>query len=136
MEKCLEKRSMENELNGRQQTFLDLFRIFAAFSVMIGHSFSFYKLSAFRDQTYFPNIQDIGVVMLFMLSGFLSVYSLNAKNINHDYKFSNYLKHKTVRIMRELFPGLILIAIIDYVSIMINGAEYRYFDAYNIKQFI
>ncbi len=56
---------MNKVLNGTQQTILDLFRIVAAMFVLVGHSFSFYQTTIFKDQTYFPYIQNIGVVVFF-----------------------------------------------------------------------
>ena len=125
-----------NALNGNQQTILDLFRIIAAMSVMVGHSFSFYHVTVFKDQTYFPYIQNIGVVIFFLLSGFLTAFSIAVKNKQHQYMFSQFFKHKTVRIAKEYIPGLILIAIIDAISIFVNKEGYSYYGAFNIKQFI
>lgn len=123
-------------LNGRQQTFLDIIRIVAALFVLVGHSFTYYNLTIFKDQTYFTYLPNIGVVIFFLLSGFLMALSLENKNKLHQYTFLQFLKHKTFRIAREYFPGLVLIAMIDYISIWINGEDYAYYQAYNIWQFI
>lgn len=130
------KVSHEPVLNGRQQTILDLFRIIAAAFVMVGHSFSFYHCTVFRDQTYFPYLQNIGVVLFFLLSGFLTAFSLEKKNNNHQYTFLKFASHKAFRILKEYIPGLLIIAVIDAISILINGDKYPYYEAYNIKQFI
>ena len=127
---------MEIRLSGSQQIFLDKYRIIAAYFVLVGHSFSYYQMTIFKDQQYFPYIQNIGVVMFFLLSGFLTTYSLNNKNKNGDYEFEMFAKHKAARIMKEYLPGLLLIALIDYMAIRINGSGYSYYQAYNIKQFL
>ena len=126
----------DNTLNGTQQTTLDLFRIVAAMFVLAGHSFSFYQITVFKDQTYFPYIQNIGVVMFFLLAGFLTAFSIARKNKDHQYTFSSFFKHKAIRIAKEYIPGLILIAVIDFISILINKEGYSYYGSFNITQFI
>ena len=42
----------DNKLNGRQQLILDIFRIVAAAFVLIGHSFSFYQCTIFKDHLF------------------------------------------------------------------------------------
>lgn len=123
-------------LSGYQQTFLDFYRILAALFVVIGHSFSFYGISIFRDEQYFVYLQNVGVVMFFLLSGFLSAYSLSKKNKNGNYTLYNFSTHKIKRIMMEYVPALSLIAVIDLVAIRCNGVKYGYFETYNIEQFI
>lgn len=122
-------------LNGRQQTILDVFRITAALFVMVGHSFSFYGCTIFKDQTFFPYIQNIGVVIFFLLSGFLTAFSLSKNNKDHSYTFFDFFRHKSLRISKEYIPGLVIIAVIDAISIIVNGDRYSYYQAYNIKQF-
>ena len=104
-------------LNGRQQTFLDIFRVTAALFVLFGHSFSVYGLTFLKDQQVFPYSQNIGVVMLFLLSGFLLAYSLDGKSQSGDYTIAAFASHKTRRIFREYIPALILIALLDALSI-------------------
>ena len=123
-------------LSVSQQKILDIFRITAAYFVLVGHSFSFYHLTIFKDQTYFMYLQNIGVVVFFLLSGFLMAYSLDNKNKLQQYTFAKFLTHKTKRIAREYLPGLVLIAIIDLIAILMNGDLYGYYKAYNVTQFI
>ena len=127
---------MNTRLTSGQKFLLDIYRISAALLVLIGHSFSYYQISFFKNQDLFPYIQNIGVIMFFLLSGFLTTYSLNCKNENKDYSFYLFTKHKVIRIMKEYFPGLIFIGIVDFVSIKINNSKYLYYNAYNLKQFI
>lgn len=126
----------DGELDGNQQTILDIFRVVAALFVMVGHSFSFYRLTVFKNQTYFPSLQNIGVVIFFLLSGFLTAFSLTKKNRGHQYSFSKFFAYKTSRILKEYIPGLVLIAIIDFISIIINAERYSYYQAFNVKQFV
>lgn len=73
--------------------------------VLLGHSFSYYGMTPLKDQSYFPYIQNIGVVILFELSGFFTVYSLDNKNRNHDYAFKSYIKKRACRIGRGYIPA-------------------------------
>ena len=127
---------MQNSLTYKQQNILDVFRIIATLFVVVGHSLSFYQFTIFKDQNYFPYIQNIGVVMLFILSGFLTTYSINSKNCNKEYTFILYVKHKLVRIYKEYIPGLGFIALTDFLSIKINKVGYSYYESYNLKQFL
>lgn len=122
-------------LSESQQNFLDVFRIIAAAGVMVGHSFSFYQVTPFKDEAYFPYIQNIGVVMFFLLSGFLTTFSIMKRN-KDGFCFYDFFIHKFLRINKEYLPGLAMIAVIDYLSIIVNGNGYRYYDALNIKQFL
>ena len=131
------------ELTGGESAFLDYYRCVGAFLVLFGHSFSFYGMTIFRNQKYFPSLQNIGVVMLFLLSGFLTTYSINYKDITNNYSFKKFAKHKIDRIMREYIPGLLIIASIDGIAIFFEHigffsfrGGYRFYNAYNLKQFI
>ena len=119
-----------------QQEYLDVFRILAAGMVLIGHSFAFYGVSLFKNQDHFAALQNIEVVMLFMLSGFLTAYSINQKNKNHSYTLAEFARTKTIRIMQEYIPALILIAVLDAIAISINSVSYSYYSTYNIQQFL
>lgn len=124
------------ELDRRQRLFLDAFRITAAMMVLLGHSLGYYQYTIFKDETYFPYWQNIGVVMFFLLSGFLNTYSLERRNKDNQYSIKNFIKHKSIRFYREYIPGLICIVSIDAIFIQCNPKNYHYYSALNIKQFI
>lgn len=127
---------MKNTLQRGEQIVLDVVRIIAATFVLFGHSFSFYQVTIFKDQSYFPYIQNIGVIIFFLLSGFLTTYSIEIRNKNNDYAFGSYVKHKVKRILRELLPALSIVATIDFIAILINKEKYQFYEGYNILQFI
>ena len=128
--------SIKPDLNGSQQTFLDCFRIFAALLVLLGHAFLYAGLTIFQTEAYFPSLADTGVVLLFLLSGFLTAYTLERKNVSHDYSYTRYVRHKIIRIMWEYIPALLFIAVIDAVSIRHNPSMYRYYESYDWKSFL
>lgn len=127
---------MKKNLSGFQTIFLDVYRIIAALLVVLGHNLDFYLPELLCQPNYFPYIQNIGVVMLFLLSGFLTVHSIEKRNEENNYKYSVFVKHKFLRIMKEYIPALLYIALIDYVSIRMNGENYWFYDTYSIKNFI
>ncbi len=115
---------------------LDIFRIIAAWAVLIGHGFSFFTISVFKDQTYFPYIQNIGVDLLIMLCGFFIAHSLSCKLYENKLSFKDFLIEKACRIGLAFVPALILVAVIDKIIISITPPAYTYYGAFNIKTFV
>ena len=113
--------------------FLYILRIIAAIAVLVGHSFSYYNLSILKDESEFCYIQNIGVVLFFLLSGFFTVYSINQKQ---NSTFITFFQHKLKRIMREYIPGIIFIAALDKVSILVSEENYLFKQNYTISSFI
>lgn len=136
MKYACEESMKQRELSGFQQTYLDVYRIIAAFLVLVGHVFSWYGISVFKNEQYYPYLQNIGVVMLFLLSGFLTAYSLEKKNKNHLYTCKSFARYKLIRILREYLPALFCIAIIDRISILCSRDAYSFYSAYNPIQFL
>lgn len=124
------------KLTSGQSAFLDYYRICAALFVLFGHSFSYYKLTLFKNQAHFPYVQNIAVIMFFLLSGFLTMCSLCQKNKSGDYKLMDFLKHKVKRVFMEYFPALLFVALIDCIAIWLNGDKYPYYGAFNFKTFV
>lgn len=92
--------------------FLDGLRGLASQLVLIGHTLDFYCtdlpawLEVFR-------LQEFGVVIFFVLSGYLIAYSADRQQQHHNGTFSNYLRSRAVRIYATLIPALLLIALLD-----------------------
>lgn len=116
--------------------FLNIFRVFAAWSVLFGHCFTGFKKTIFQNQLYFPYLQNIGVVLLFLLSGFLSAYSFYRKKDDSSYNFTIYFIEKSCRIGIGLFPALIFVAILDRITISISPEKYLFYENYNFKSFL
>lgn len=111
---------------------IDILRIIAAYAVLFGHGFSFFNLTIFKDQDSFFYIQNVGVVILFMLSGFLITFSLENKNCNHDYKFLDFVKQRTIRFLKGYISALIFIGVIDFLNMKLSGNLYDYYQGYSI----
>lgn len=60
---------------------LNLIRITAAWFVLLGHGLSLCSLTVFRNDAVFPYMQNIGVVLLFFISGFLNTHSNERKKV-------------------------------------------------------
>lgn len=124
------------KLSQMNSNILYVVRICAAWMVLLGHSFSFYQISFLKDQSYFPYIQNIGVVIFFELSGFLTAYSLSIKNVKYNYKFKEYAIQRATRIGKAYVPALLFVVVLDFMSICINKGNYRYLEEFTLKNFI
>ena len=71
--------NVEDIMSKRVSVFIDCIKVLAAQFVLFGHSFSFFGVTFLKDQTYFPYIQNIGVILLFAISGFLFSYVLKKR---------------------------------------------------------
>lgn len=110
---------------------LNIIRIVAALSVLIGHGFSFFQVSIFKDDTYFPYIQSLAVLVFFILSGFLTDNSLCRKTEQYNYCF--YIKERIKRIYIYFIPALLLIYCLDKVFIYMKPESYLHYDAFDVE---
>jgi len=115
---------------------LDFVRAISSQLVVIGHGISFCALSTFFRPPNSPWMQNIAVVIFFILSGFLITYSLFSKISKSEYFFGKYFVDRFSRIYAAFIPALIFVALLDYISIKVGSEGYRYFSAFNIKTFI
>lgn len=88
---------------------LDLARAIAAQMVCIGHAANIFLGPG---STYLPHV---GVLIFFVLSGFLIAYTLVTKAVEPRYGFTEFMIERIARIYSAYLPALFLIAIIDYV---------------------
>lgn len=134
-----QRNSQRLELSAYNSVFLYLTRIFAAQCVLVGHLFSFLDLTVLAKQTYFPAIQSIAVNVFFMMSGFLTDFSLQRKMNapqQNPYKLSTYVYNHIDRIFGSLIPALLFIALLDGIAIRLFSGAYGYSDSYTWKTFL
>ncbi|MCM1125500.1 MAG: acyltransferase [Lachnospiraceae bacterium] len=105
----------------------------AAYLVLVGHGISVFEFSIAGQRGNV--IQNSGVVLLFLLSGFLTAYSLENSAANEEFCYKSYVKKRAIRIYREYLPALIFIILIDNIGMYIFG-EYPYHDNTNVVTFI
>ncbi len=80
--------------------------------VLIGHTLDFYltEKPAWLD---IYQLQEFGVVIFFVLSGYLIAYSSDRQQPSSTNGFNHYLKSRAVRIYATLIPALLFIAVLD-----------------------
>jgi len=89
---------------------LDLLRAGAAQMVCVGHAVSFF-VGGFNERWPLP--QNTGVVLFFILSGFLITYTLIERSKDPSYGFGTFLIERTARIYSGLIPALSAVIIVD-----------------------
>jgi peptidoglycan/LPS O-acetylase OafA/YrhL len=94
---------------------LDLLRAVAAQMVCVGHAISFF-VPQWRPARL-PYVQNVGVLLFFLISGFLITYTLIDRSRYPDYGFRQFFIERFARIYSGLAPALIFVTIIDGVTI-------------------
>lgn len=87
---------------------LDFIRGVSAQFVLIGHLLSFFLI---QENYKLPVIQNFGVLVFFVLSGFLISQTSFLKG--RDYPFSHYLIDRFSRIFFSFVPALVLVLVVD-----------------------
>lgn len=127
----------EYKLNEGASVILDLIRGVSAQIVVIGHGISFFGIFTFLHEPNFPWMQNIAVLIFFLLSGFLISYSTVRKRSNDEqYGFRQYFIERFSRIYTAFIPSIIFVCMLDLISKNMNPASYAYGDAYDVKTFI
>lgn len=115
---------------------LDLVRVFAAQAVLVGHSISYLDIAHFLQPPRAPYIQNIGVVVFFMLSGFSIAYSVRTKTASPSYSFRAYFIDRFSRVFSAYLPCLLLVAAIDFAHILAFPQHYSFAYAFDLRTFV
>jgi len=119
------------QLNSAQRVYLDLLRGGAAMVVLLGHSAHyFWKGSALAGGA----AQALGVIVFFLISGFLISLSVFQKDADRRYAFSNYFIDRFCRIYCVLIPALIFVAVLD--GTLLNAPGYEWHRDYNLQTWL
>lgn len=119
------------KLNTAQRVYLDLLRGGAAIIVLLGHSAHyFWKDNALAGGT----AQALGVVVFFLISGFLISLSVFQKDADRHYAFSDYFIDRFCRIYCVLVPALVFVAVLD--GTMLNEPGYEWQRDYNLQTWL
>ncbi len=102
------------KLTEAQSAYLDIVRALAAMTVLVGHAAMIF-LSPTRLGNM--NVQAGGVLVFFLLSGFLISYSVFKKHGEAGYKFSDYFIDRFARIYCAYLPALFFVAIVDSMTL-------------------
>lgn len=107
---------------------LDLIRTLAAQTVVVGHSILILGLLPFLRPPHFAYIQNVAVVVFFLLSGLLISYSVLTRPERSS--FTVYFIDRFARIYSGLVPALLFIAVVDGLLIYL-GADYVQWEGYS-----
>ena len=100
---------------------LDACRALAAQMVCCGHALAFFGVGAAAKPPYVPHMQVIGVLLFFIMSGFLIAATLFRKSAAPEYGFKQYFIDRFARIYSGLLPALALIVVVDGLVILQTG---------------
>ncbi|RTE91545.1 acyltransferase [Bradyrhizobium sp. LVM 105] len=113
---------------------LDALRALAAQAVCIGHGISFFMPQLRGGALPLP--QNVGVLLFFVLSGFLISYTLVERSSrDSQYGFSHFFIDRLARIYSGLVPCLLAIAAIDALTLHFIG-DATLAASYNFKAFV
>jgi len=113
---------------------LDVIRIIAIQLVVIGHGISFMGIFTSFHPPNFPWVQNISVVVFFLLSGFLITHSTLKKMNNPQYSFKEFFIERTSRIYSVYIPVLLIIVGLDgFLFLYLINADI--YNSYNIGTF-
>jgi peptidoglycan/LPS O-acetylase OafA/YrhL len=105
---------------------LDLLRAVAAQMVCVGHGIAFF-MPPWRPAEL-PLMQNVGVLIFFVLSGVLISYTLIERSKQPSYGFGMFLLERFARIYSALVPALLFVVVVD--GIVIHVFNERAFAAY------
>jgi peptidoglycan/LPS O-acetylase OafA/YrhL len=125
------------KLTKGNSVLLDLIRGISAQLVVVGHGISFFGIFTFLHEPNTPWMQNIAVLIFFLLSGFLITYStINKIILIKEYDFKHYLIDRVARIYTAFVPALLFVFFVDFLSKYLNPSVYNYTNSYNFKTFL
>jgi len=124
------------KLSQGSSVILDLIRGISAQLVVIGHGLSFFGIFKFLHEPNFPWMQNIAVLVFFLLSGYLITYSVSRKLDKIEYSFRHYFIDRFSRIYTAFIPALFFVFLIDVVSMKMNPGAYTYGDGFSLQSFV
>lgn len=110
------------KISQKQSVWLDFIRGISAQLVLFGHLLAF---NGMQSDYGLPMVQNFGVLVFFVLSGYLITQTTLLKG--REYGFKRYLIDRFSRIFFSYLPALILISIFDFL--LINGLDKKFNDS-------
>ena len=114
---------------------LDALRALAAQMVCVGHGLVFFSVGNWLKPPASPYIQNVGVLLFFVMSGFWITATLITNAARPEYSFLDYFIDRFARIYSALIPALLLIIVVDAVTIWLTG-EITIERNYNLKTLV
>lgn len=109
--------SLDRSKNDTSVT-LDLLRAVAAQMVCVGHAYVFFIGSW---PSGLPYMQNVGVLLFFLLSGFLITHTLVSRSLKPDYGFLQFCIDRFARIYSGLIPALVFVVVVDGLVLYLTG---------------
>jgi peptidoglycan/LPS O-acetylase OafA/YrhL len=109
--------SLDRSKNDTSVT-LDLLRAVAAQMVCVGHGFNFF-LGGWPGNV--PYMQNVGVLIFFLISGFLITHTLIERSKDPSYGYWQFCLERFARIYSGLLPALALVGVIDWTVVHLTG---------------
>ncbi len=108
-------------LSDNSSIALDFIRAVAAQMVVVGHGISFFGIAKVLHEPSFPWIQNIAVLIFFILSGLLITYSTFRKKRRLQYGFGAFMIERFSRIYSGFLPAIFFVILADILFIQIYG---------------
>jgi peptidoglycan/LPS O-acetylase OafA/YrhL len=102
------------KLTDPQTLYLDFIRTIAAMSVLFGHAAIMFQSGGFLEKA---NFHAAGVIIFFLMSGFLISYSVFTRQDDPSYGFREYFIDRFARIYTAFLPALFFVTVVDFFSI-------------------
>ena len=109
---------------------LDALRAAAAQMVCIGHGLVFFQVGSAVRPPHLPSLQNVGVLVFFLMSGFLITATLVRKSRDPGYTFVSYSIDRFARLYSGLVPALAFVVVVDGLTIWLTSEPTirRYYD--------
>jgi peptidoglycan/LPS O-acetylase OafA/YrhL len=122
-----------SRLTARASFAFDVLRILGAEMVVVGHALSFAKADAAFSPPNSVYMQNVGVVLFFIVSGFLISKSAadNLAKPQGSYTFASFLLDRATRIYCGLVPALVIITLVD--AVQYGFFHYTHSSAFNFQ---
>jgi peptidoglycan/LPS O-acetylase OafA/YrhL len=121
-------------LSANSSLALDVVRALASQAVVLGHGISYFAIWPRLQPPDFPYLQNVAVVVFFVLSGFLIAYATLRKPAG--YRFREFFVDRFARIYSAYLVVLPLVWAIDRWALHIDRKAYGYRTAFHVKTFV
>ncbi len=100
---------------------LNITRYMSALAVCFGHAISIWGVQERIMPSAAPYMQNLAVIIFFIVSGFLIAHVLTSSSREQNYSLKHYLVDRFVRIYSAYLPALFFIALIEYIYVLLGG---------------
>jgi peptidoglycan/LPS O-acetylase OafA/YrhL len=130
-------KQLDYELAPGSSIVLDLIRSASSQLVVVGHGIAFFGVLAFFREPSFPWMQNIAVLVFFLLSGFLIPYSVARRTSGpNDYSFSQFFVDRFARIFVPFLVAIGFVLCLDLLSKALSPDTYKYDETFNAKTLV